>query len=98
MADSLIPQKLNEIASSDGAGMREPTVAILREINESGRNATTFEGKKKSDYILKSEWNIVRNRVLGLIKKDDTISPTSDNPVTAYAIRKLLGQISNFPG
>lgn len=90
--------ELNKLRSdTEGQPMREHIVFLLKGINNSVRNAKTFNGKRKDEYVLKSELGQIKTNLLKLIGKTDKIEKGSELPPTARAIRDFLGPISQFP-
>lgn len=85
------------IETNEGSAMREPVVNIMKLVNEFGRNAKTFKGKSSDKYVKKTEIAYYKKRIMDQLKRSDTIIQNDKNPVTAYAIRKVIGPIANYP-
>lgn len=83
--------------TNEGSAMREPVVNIMKLVNEFGRNAKTFKGKSADKYVKKVEIATYKKRIMDQLKRSDTIIQNDKNPVTAYAIRKVIGPIANYP-
>lgn len=103
MADDYISfgryqMELNKLRSAtEGKQMRENIVYLLKGVNNSVRNAKTFNGKRKDEYVLKNELTQIKIDLLKLIGKTDKVEKGNELPPTANAIRDFIGPISQFP-
>lgn len=97
-SDAVLKANMKTLSETNsGADMREPTVNVMKIINEFGANAKTFKGKSAKDFLLKKDINAVKIRILMQLKRSNTIMKDDKNPVTANAIRKVIGPIGDYP-
>ena len=90
--------KLNQLRSAtEGKNMRELIVYLLKASNNSVRNAKTFNGKRRDEYVLKSELGQIQTELLKMIQQTDKVEAGNQLPPTANAIRNFLGPVSQFP-